>query len=262
MSRILTIAGVVWLEVLRRKDVYVLFILLAAFLTALLTLDVFGLGGLVGYVKEIGLLLAWLFSLILAVAVSVRQLPLEEERGTIFPLLAKPVTRGHVILGKWLGAWSIISLATIVFYLFLVGIVFWRGGNFGVIILGQAIVLHLVLLGIITALGILFSTRLNGDAAATLTLVVALAAYLVLPRVPALIMNEQRVRRIGLLALYYALPHLELFDLRRRLVHNWEAVSAATLIQIALYGVILMALFLLLAWLAYRGKRFARGTLL
>ncbi|MBU4201270.1 MAG: ABC transporter permease subunit [Verrucomicrobia bacterium] len=261
MSRLLTIAGVVWLEVLRRKDVYVLFILLAAFLIILLTLDVFGLGGLVGYVKEIGLLLAWLFSLILAVAVSVRQLPQEEERGTIFPLLAKPVTRGNVILGKWLGVWSIISLATIMFYLLLVWIVLWRGGGFGVAILGQAIVLHLGLLGIITALGILFSTRLNGDAAATLTLVVTLAAYLVLPRVPHLIMNEQGVRRTCLLALYYALPHLELFDLRRRLVHNWDPVSAVTWIQIVLYGVILMAMFLLLAWMAYRGKRFSRGVL-
>ena len=93
MISVLTIAGVVWLEVLRRKDVYVLFILLAAFLIALLTLDVFGLGSAVGYVKELGLLLVWLFSWILAVTVSVRQLTREEEQGTIFPLLAKPVTR-------------------------------------------------------------------------------------------------------------------------------------------------------------------------
>ena len=259
MMRILTIAEVVWLEVLRRKDIYVLFILLVAFLLSLLTLDVFGLGGLVGYVKEIGLLLAWIFAWILAVAVSVRQLPQEETRGTIFPLLAKPVTRGNVILGKWLGAWSIVAAATCMFYLLLAGIVFWRGGDFGAVILVQAVILHVGLLGMITALGILFSTRLNGDAAATLTLVVTLAAYLVLPRVPNLILNEHGIRGTCLLALYYALPHFELFDLRRRLVHGWDPVSVATAGQVVLYGLVMTAMFLLLAWLAYRRKRFSRG---
>jgi ABC-type transport system involved in multi-copper enzyme maturation permease subunit len=261
MTCILTIAGVVWLEVLRRKDVYVLFILLLAFLIVLLTLNVFGLGHLVGYVKEIGMLLAWLFSWILAVAISVRQLPQEEQRGTIFPLLAKPVTRGEVILGKWLGAWSIVSAATIVFYLMLICIVILRGGGFGIAIMSQAIVAHLVLLAIIVALGTLLSTRLNGDAAATLALLIALAAYLLLPRVPGLILNEPGFRGKCLLVLYYILPHLELFDLRRRLDHNWDPVSAATWIQVVLYGVILTSLFLLLAWMAYRRKMFSRGTL-
>lgn len=259
MTRMLTIAWVVWLEALRRKDIYVLFILLAVFLLSLLTLNIFGLDHLVGYVKEIGLLLAWLFSWIMAVVVSVRQLPQEETRGTIFPLLAKPVTRGNIILGKWLGAWSIVSTATCMFYLFLAGIVFWRGGDFGVVIMVQAIVLHVGLLGMITALGILFSTRLNGDAAATLTLVVTLAAYLVLPRVPSLLLNEHGFCGIGLLVLYYALPHFELFDLRRRLVHGWDPVSVFTVGQVVLYGVMMTAMFLLLAWLAYRKKRFSRG---
>ncbi len=262
MIKIMTITGMVWLEVLRRKDVYVLFILLATFLLALLTLDVFGLGGLVGYVKEIGLLLAWLFSWILAVTVSVRQLPREEERGTIFPLLAKPVNRWSLIIGKWLGAWSIVVVATALFYIFLVGIVIWRGGGFGTALLAQALMLHLGLLGIITALGILFSTRLNGDAAGALTLVVSLAAHLLLPRMLGLVMNEHGLRRTGLLVLYYVLPHLELFDMRRRLVHNYAQVSAATWLTVLLYGAILTALLLLLAWLAYRKKRLVRGALL
>lgn len=261
MSVVLTIAGVVWLEVLRRKDVYVLFILLAALLIALLSLNVFGLGGVTGYVKEVGLLLAWLFAWILAVTVSVRQLPREEERGTVFSLLAKPVTRWHVILGKWLGAWTVVAAATGAFYLLLAGVVFWRGGALGPAILAQALLLHLVLLGIIAALGVLCSTRLNADAAATLTLTVSLAAYLVLPWAPSLVRYEQGLRRSGLLAMYYALPHLELFDLRRRLVYDFDPVSAATAIQVALYGAALTALFLALAWMAYRRKRFSRGAL-
>ncbi len=262
MRRVAVVAGIVWLEVLRRKDLYVLFILLAAFLLVLLTLDIFGLSRLMEYTKEIGLLMAWLFSLILTVSVSVRQLPQEEARGTIFPLLAKPITRGQVILGKWLGAWGAVSLATLTFYLFLVLLVLGRGGAWGGLILVQALLAHLCLLGIISALSLLFATRLHGDAAGALTLTVTLAAYLLLPRVPALIVHERGIIGTSLLLLYYLLPHLELFDLRRRLVHNWDALAAATFGQILLYGAIMIAVFILLAWLAYRRKQFSRGIAL
>ena len=44
MTRILTLAWLVWLEMIRRKDIYVLLILLTAFLVTLMTLDLFGLG--------------------------------------------------------------------------------------------------------------------------------------------------------------------------------------------------------------------------
>ncbi len=259
MSAAWWIAGLVWREVLRRKDAYVLFILLAAFLGTLLSLDAFGLQSQTGYVKEIGLLLTWGFAWILAVTVSVRQLPQEEEQGTIFALLAKPVTRGQVIAGKWLGAWSVVAFAAAVFYVFLAGIVVARGGAFGAAVFFQALSLHLILLGIITALGVMFSARLHNDAAVALTLVVTLAAHFALPRVPGLVLGEPGLRRAGLLAMYYALPHLELFDLRRRLAHGYDPVAAATWIQVAAYGALLTALWLLLAWLAYRGKRLARG---
>ena len=98
MIRILTLAWMVWLEMIRRKDIYVLLILLAAFLVTLMALNLFGLGRAVSYLKEIGMLLAWVCSWILAVSISARQLPQEERQGTIFPLLAKPVGRATITL--------------------------------------------------------------------------------------------------------------------------------------------------------------------
>src|ERR1035437_936785 len=88
MIRILTLAWLVWLEMIRGKDNYVLLILLAAFLVTLMAFNLFGLGQAVPYLKEIGLLLAWVCSWILAVSVSARQLPQEERQGTIFPQIA------------------------------------------------------------------------------------------------------------------------------------------------------------------------------
>jgi len=261
MTRIATIAGIVWLEMLRRKDVYVLFILSTVILTTLVSLDVFGLGGLVRYVKDIGLLMAWVFGWVLAVTISSRELPREESRGTVFSLLAKPVSRFEVVTGKWLGAWTTVLAATLVFYALIAGVVLLKGGSFGVFTLAQGFVLHALVLAIVTATGILFSTRLTHDAAAALTYVLTGTSFLLLPKIPGYLASQAGVRSTLLLVLYHALPHFEVFDMRKRMVHDYGPLPPLPFTGIVLYGVLVVAVLLLLAWLAYRSKWFARGDL-
>lgn len=262
MKRAGVIAGVVWLEMLRRKDLYVVFILLAALLVAMAGMNVFGLGQVSGYIKDIGLFAAWLLGWILAVNTSVRLLPQEESRGTIFALLAKPVTRLDVVVGKWLGAWSVICGATLSFYLVTELVILLRGGSFDAATLIQALLLHAVALGMVTAMGVALSTRLHSDAAATLTYVVTGTIFVLLPRIPALLVAQQGARATALMALYYALPHFELFDLRQRLVHGWGPAPWGVFAGIILYGLLLTAVLVMLAWLGYRRRRFARGEIL
>lgn len=261
ITRILTLAYIVWLGMLRRKDLYVLFILLASMLLLLISLNVFGLGAVTGYVSDIGLLMTWGFSWAMAIGASARELPQEEARRTIFPLLAKPVRRAEVIVGKWLGAWTVVCAATAAFYGLVALIVAAGGGTFAPLPLAQAYVLHASLLGVITAAGVLLSTRLNFDAAATLTGILTAASFLVVPRIPAFLSRETGRTADALLALYFLLPHVELFDMRRRLVHGLGPAPAWAVAGILLYGALLTTGCLFLAWLAYRRKRFLRGSL-
>jgi Cu-processing system permease protein len=260
MTRAGTIARVVWLNLLRRKDVYVLFILLGVLLVTLVSVNVFGLGRVAGYVKDIGLLTTWVFAWVLAVTVTARELPQEEARRTIFPLLAKPVTRAELIVGKWLGAWSAVSAATLAFYLLLALVALLMGGPFHPATLAQGFLLHAAALAVVCALALWFSARLNPDAAITLTFVLTGAAFLVVPRVPALLVRQAGTGGDALLLLYHVLPHFEVFDLRQRMVFDLGPLPPATFATVLLYGASLAALFLLLAWLAYRHKRFQRGA--
>jgi Cu-processing system permease protein len=262
MTRAGTIAGIVWVEMLRKKDVYVLFILLATMLLAMAGMNVFGLGQVSGYIKDIGLLSAWLLGWILTVNTSVRLLPQEETRGTIFALLAKPVSRRDVLVGKWLGAWSVVCAAVLSFYLVTALVILMRGGAFDPVTLLQAFLLQAMALAMVAAIGVALSTRLHGDAAATLTYVVTGTTFVLLPRIPALLVAEKGPSATALLALYYALPHFELFDLRQRLIHNWGPASWAVVAGIVLYGCLMVSVFLLLAWLGYRRRRFSRGEIL
>ena len=260
MRRIRTVAIVAWLELLRRKEIYVLLVLLGTMLFALISLNIFGLGSVVGFVKEAGLMAAWLFGWILAVSCASRQLPQEEKRGTILPLLAKPIRRGELIVGKWLGAWTAVSTAVLTFYLLTLAIVWAYGGTFDPITLLQAFILHAAALGIIAALAVALSTRLNQDAAATVTYVVSAAMFLVVPRVPQMAALAVGWRQTALLILYGALPHFELFDMRRRAVHQYGTMSWSLLTAILVYGAIVIAILLLLAWVGYHNKRFSRSN--
>ncbi len=260
MRQILIIAQIVWLEMLRRKDIYVLLILMAAFLLGMISLDIFGLGGMPGYVKEIGLLMLWICAWYLTVNYGARQLPREEAEGTIFILLSKPLSRWQLLAGKWLGAWMGGVAASLLLYALLAGVVALRGGFFAPAIFVQHGLLHAALLSVLAAMGILFSTRMNYDAAAALAYVWSLGAYFLAPRLPELALHAAGIRHDLMLALYFALPHLELFDMRLRLAHDWPPADWGAFALILAYGAVLTGLLLAIAWLVYRNKRFSRAA--
>lgn len=262
MRQIITLAGIVWLETVRRKELSILLILLVTLLACLLSFDVFGLSQVTGYMKDIGLLTAWILAWILAVNTSVRQLPQEEQRGTLFPLLAKPVSRLTLLLGKWLGVWSILCVVLASFYLTVCLAVLIKGGRFDLPTLAQAFLLHVAVLALISSLGLALSTRLNRDAATVTTYLVTGATFLLLPRIPGMLVEAKGATSYVLFTLYYLLPHFELFDLRRRLVHDWGPAGWLTIAEVVLYAVLMTGVFLTLAWLGYRKRRFSRGAIL
>lgn len=262
MRKTATIACSIWLEAVRRKDVYVLLILMAALLFALLSVDAFGMASTVRYILDLGLLLAWILSIILTVTLTGRQLPREEERGTIHSLLAKPISRIELLTGKWLGGWLASVACTAAFYLLLAAVIRLREGEFPPRIAAQAWLLHSAALAVMAAITLLYSTRFNFDATATLSFITLAFTMGMVPQIPELLTLDSGIRAQALFALYYLLPHFELFDLRRRLVHDWGALDPATLIGILLYAAALTLFFLTLAWLSYRKKTFTRGATL
>ncbi len=253
------IARLVWLEAVRRKDLYVLLVLLGALLAVVMSVDVFGLGGVGRYVLETALLLSWLFSIALTVTVAGRQLPAEEQKGTVFALLAKPVTRFELLAGKWAGSVALAATANAAFYAVTAAAGALRGAPPGPAAFLQAYLLHTCALGLLAACALAFSTRGSADAASTLTYLAAAAGYVVVPAVPRLVAHADRLSASALTFLYYALPHLEFFDLRRRVVHGWGPAPWDAAGLALLYGLGWSALLLGAAWLAYRRRYFRRG---
>ena len=262
MRNALTVASVVLRCWARRKEGYVFVALMAGLQYAVASLDVLGGGGSALYIFDAGLLLAWLFGWAVAVHAGATELPTEEARGTVYLLLAKPLHRGELLLGKWLGAWLVVATCTLAFYAVALCSARLAGLTPPGTVLLQAGLLHLVSLAVLTAMAMAFSTRLNRDAAAAITVVAAIALYLVVPRIPQLAHYAVGWRAVALDALYYGLPHLELFDLRRRLLHGYGPLPAGVVLTLVAYGAVWTGALLTAAWLSYRTRRFRRDRLL
>src|SRR2546422_11184484 len=118
MKTIFALSSVVIKEIYRRKDFYVLFVLTALITLLMASINFFNEPNIARYLKDICLLLIWISALVIAIATTARQIPAERENRTIFPLLAKPVTRAQVIAGKFLGCWLASGIVLLVFYIF------------------------------------------------------------------------------------------------------------------------------------------------
>jgi Cu-processing system permease protein len=253
VNAILAVAILVIKELYRRKDFYVLFVLTAVITLIMGAVTFFDDDRLVRYLKEICLLLIWIAALVIAVTTAARQLPAERENRTIFPLLAKPITRAHLLLGKFLGCWLATGIALLMFYLFFGVISGSREQVWPILSYGQALWLHWWMLGIVIAMVLLGSVLFSAPSSnATISLVIAFGILILGRHLNQVALQMTEPGGTLLYLLYYAIPHLELFDVRDLIIHNWEPISWFACAGASLYASVYAAFFLLGAWLIFR----------
>lgn len=144
----------VLLENVRRRDFYVLLLLTGLFALGAIGARMLGKGdpAAAAFALNLGLTLAAGFGKLMTLLTCVRQHPGEVESGTIYPLMAKPLGRGHYLLGKMSAAFvtGVVTTAAL-------GIIAWMASPAlpatyaGT--LAQAVALHGVGLASLAAVG-------------------------------------------------------------------------------------------------------------
>jgi len=255
MSTIFAIAGVVIKELIRRKDFYVLFVLTALITVVMGSVNLFHDTRIVRYLKEICLLLIWICSLVIAITTAARQIPMERESRTIFPLLAKPVTRTQVMLGKFLGCWLACAVALGAFYLFFGVLAMSRENHWPMANYFQAMTLHWIMLGVVVAMTLLGSLIFTAPSSNTTICFITVVFILVLGRhLDKVAMEVPEPARGALQALFFTIPHLEFFDLRDLVIHDWPPVRWLVCLKAIAYAGAYGAAFLVAACLVFRRK--------
>lgn len=255
MNTIQALAGIVIKELYRRKDFYVLFVLTVLITVGAGSANFFNDTKIVRYLKEICLLLIWASSVVIVVVTAARQIPGELESRTIYPLLAKPVTRGQVVLGKFLGCWLASGIALLVFYVFFAFIAGVKEQQWPIVGYVQAFWLHWVMLGIITALVLLGSVVFSAVSAnATICLIAIVGIWFLGEHLGKIALRQNEPLRTITYTVYFLIPHLEFFDIREKLVNDQSMPGMISCLLASLYAAVYSAILLLLAWLGFRRK--------
>ncbi|HZI32732.1 MAG TPA: ABC transporter permease subunit [Candidatus Binatia bacterium] len=255
MNKIFALAGVVIKELYRRKDFYVLFVLTALITLGAGSVNFFHDDKIVRYVKDICLLLIWVSALVIAIVTTSRQIPAEREARTIFPLLAKPVSRGQVVAGKFLGCWLATGVALFVFYFFFAAITGSREQIWPWLVYVQAIWMQWMMLAVVIAMVLLGSIYFAAPSStSTISFVVVVGILLLGGHLNSIALQQPEPMQGILAFIYFVMPHLEWYDLRDFVVYDmgtvpWGAVGLATL-----YAATWTGIFLLLTWIGFRRK--------
>jgi ABC-type transport system involved in multi-copper enzyme maturation permease subunit len=255
MNKIFALAGVVIKELYRRKDFYVLFVLTALLTLAAAAMNFFHDDKIVRYVKDICLLLIWVSALLVAIVTTARQIPAEREARTIFPLLAKPVSRGQVIAGKFLGCWLATGVALCVFYFFFAIITGSREQIWPLMVYLQALWMQWAMLAVVIAMVLLGSIYFAAPSSTITICFIVVAGILGLgTHLHTVALQQPEPMQTILTVAYFLMPHLEWYDLRDFVVYDMGLVSWPAFALATLYAAVWTGIFLLLAWFGFRRK--------
>jgi ABC-type transport system involved in multi-copper enzyme maturation permease subunit len=243
-------------ELIRKKDFYVLLIFMLILLGLLASQSFFQLEGVSRYLRDIGYSLVMLFSFIVAVTFSARQIPVEIESRTIYALLAKPISRSRVILGKFLGC-MMISVISFSFY-FAVYLAFYilETGISDLVLLGQAFFFGILFMFLVPALVIFFSNFVTLSANVMFSFLLYFIVTGFSDTIRDAVAASKGITSAALGVLYYFLPHFDFFDLRVRITHEWDPLPAWVVFAVAFYTVAYCFILLYFSGKLFERKKF------
>lgn len=237
MRNILILTGCVLKELVRRKDVYLILVLLAVLLFYSASLSFGGESHFQRYFKEIGISLAYIFSIVIAVTFASRQIPQEVETKSVYHVLARPVSRLEFIVGKFSGV-LFVSLASFAAFYAVYILSLWLRKDLSTMpaLLLEGFILHSFLLSFFASLTLLLSLFLSPAANTVISLVVYFGTNWFGATLPA----------------YIYLPHPELFDIKEKIIHSWDVIPAQIILFLAIYAILYTTLFLTTAYAVFR----------
>ena len=253
LTRTLAVAANTFRETVRERVLYNLL-----FFAIVMTLSGLLLGQLSirqdeKIVKDIGLAAMELFGTLIAVFIGIGLVSKEIDRKSLYPLLAKPLSREELYLGKFagLGFTLLVNVAAMSAGLFLT-LLLTRGRADPALV--KAIIPIYLSLLLVVAIALFFSTVTSTAIAAVCTVCLLLAGRFsdvvrnmkqVAPGVPDLLVD----------ALYFALPNFRNFDLKDQVTYGdfvaWSAVG-----WVALYAAAYIVFVLGIGVTSFRRKEF------
>jgi ABC-type transport system involved in multi-copper enzyme maturation permease subunit len=218
-------------------------------------------------IKDLGLAATSVFGLFIAIFIGIGLVSKEVEKRSIYSLLAKPINRPQLVLGKYAGLLLTLAVNLSVMALALYAVLAYMGWGASPRLVQawerpavdplmlSAFLLTFIELSIVTAIALFFSTFSTPLLSAALTF-----GFFVAGRFSADLRNfDQAVNSpfaVGFArALYWVLPNLASFDVRSQVVHG-QPVSAGYIGLMAGYGALYIAALIVASMVIFSRRDF------
>lgn len=244
MRNTLVIAKNTFKQVIRDRILYGILVFAFLFLGSIVVVSSLSLGEDVFVMRNFGLLGIYIFGLVITVFLGASIVYEEVEKKTTYFILAKPVTRGDMIWGRFFGLLAGVGLTTLLMAGAYLLIVFLNGGGFDHTAI-WAVGLQLFEMAVLVGMLILFSIFSN-PLSATIYMILILYIGHLLSLIHALALKSGGVTKVIFLAVYYLAPNLEKFNIRNLIVHN-VPVSFEEILISSGYAVLYVVLTIYLA---------------
>ena len=243
-----------FIELWRRNDMFALLVFAFALMVPLSMTSPFGASGASRYLDEAALLLIWAFSLFIALGTGSRLFPPEFESRTIYPLLAKPISRGALLFGKYLGAVAASWSSLLLFYALFAGFGIARGGGVTPE-LAQGLAFHMAFVALAVAVALAGSLVMTPSANIAVAAMALVSMFFFGRRLPEYASAVPAPLSWLVWAVYAVGPHVEFFDMRQRLVHGWGCVDVGVMLAVLAYAVAYSAACLAVARALLKRRR-------
>jgi Cu-processing system permease protein len=253
LKRILAVGSNTFRETIRERVLYNL-----VFFALLMTLSGLLMGNMSirqdeKIIKDLGLAAMDVFGTLIAIFIGVGLVSKEIERRSLFPLLAKPLSRDEFLIGKALGLAFTLLVNVLVMTAGLFLTLLFTGRALDLSLLKAIYAIYLGLL-LVLSFSLLFSTVTSSAVASVCTFSVVVAG-----RYSDVIRNMKQVASGAPSAvtdtLYYLLPNFQNFDLKNAVVYGLP-VPWSLLAGITAYTAVYVAVVLLVALAVFRSKDF------
>jgi ABC-type transport system involved in multi-copper enzyme maturation permease subunit len=267
MRAIALVAQAVFKESVRDRVPYSMVVFAVLLIAASYLISQLTAGQDMKILKDLGLASISTFGLLIAVFIGINLVSKEVERRSVFAVLAKPLSRGQFILGKYFGLvltlvvnLSVMAVAfyAVLFYVDLSTIEYvksaWPAPALDPRMM-VALALIVVELMLVTAIALFFSTFSSPLLSALLTLGLWVAGHFNADlRNFEAVLDVQPVVLVAR-ALYYLLPNLAPFNIRAEVVHGVTVPATQVALTLA-YAAVYIAILLIGAIAIFRRRDF------
>ncbi len=252
--KILAIALNTFREARRDRVQWILLLYAAVVLGGAYVLSPLAMGEGDRVTRDLGLAAISLVGVILIVLVGAGMVQKEVERRTVLTVLAKPVRRPEFLIGKYLGLMAMVATVFVLMAALLAGVMALRDHAVNPAVMAAA-AFTLGELAVMTAVVVAFSAFVSPALSGVFTLAVWVTGHFA----GDLLRFAGRAPDAALAAaakvVYYALPHLDLFNLRAEAAYGLLPAPGRALAA-ALYAVLYSASLLAAASVIFSRREF------